>query len=66
MKGSVLLLFVGFGIEYFLQLSLNWRNFLILCVVDTFFYIFIMYKFCMNEYEKGLCKRVGRKILRIA
>ena len=66
MKGSFLLLLVGFGLDYMLQLSLSWRNFVVLCAIDTAFYIVIMYTLCMNEEEKNLCRRVIGKILRTA
>ena len=66
MKGSFLLLLVGLGLDYMLQLSLSWRNFVILCAIDTAFYIVIMYKLCMNEEEKNLCRRAIGKILRTA
>lgn len=65
-KGSVLLIAFGIVIEYYLQLSLNWHNFVVLCVIDTLCYIIIMYKFCMNEYEKDLCQRAYKKFLQIA
>ncbi len=66
MKGSVLLLLVGFGLEFCLHFSLNWQNFIVLCTVDTLFYLVIMYKFCMNEDEKALCQQMRKKILRRA
>lgn len=66
MKGSVLLLLIGFGLEFCLHFSLNWHNFIVLCTVDTLFYLVIMYKFCMNEDEKALCQQMRKKILRRA
>lgn len=62
-KGFVGLLIAGFAIEYYLQFSLSWSHFVILCVIDTLIYAVIMYNFAMNSYEKGLCQRLGKKLL---
>ena len=65
-KGFVGLFIVGFALEYYLHFSVSWIHFVILCVIDTLIYAIIMYNFAMNSYEKGLCQRLGKKLLRRA
>lgn len=63
-KGMVLLFLVGYGIEYFLNLSVNWKSFIGLSVIDTILYGLIVYTVGMNGYEKNLCLDALRKFRR--
>jgi len=61
-KGMVLLVIAGGLVKYLLCLSLSWGNLLFMVVICTFFYIVIMYLWCMNDDERGLCRRLAGKL----
>ena len=61
-KGMVLLVIAGGLVKYLLCLSLSWGNLLFMVVICTFFYIVIMYLWCMNDDERGLCRRLVGKL----
>ncbi len=63
-KGMAILLVLGCILKYGMNLSLSWRNVILLVVIDTLLYVGIMYFLCMNTLEKNLCQQVIRKIWR--
>lgn len=63
-KGMAALLVLGCVLRYGMSISLSWRNFILLVIIDTLLYAGIMYFWCMNVSEKSLCQQAIRKIWR--
>lgn len=61
-KGFVLLTAAGFGLRYVLQGELSWQHFCMLALMDTLIYVAIMYGWCMNRDERGLCRAFVQKL----
>ena len=62
--GFVFFGMIGFGLEMLWRPAWSWTHFVMLSAADTCIYLFVMYFFCMNPYEKDLCKQIIGKIRR--
>lgn len=63
-KGMLLLWIVVWALESALTLAVSWQNFLLMSILSTFLYVAIMYVWCMNEDERGLCRMAVNKLCR--
>ena len=63
-KGMLLLWIVVWALKSALTLAVSWQNFLLMSILSTFLYVAIMYVWCMNEDERGLCRMAVNKLCR--
>ena len=63
-KGMLLLWLLGWTLKDALTLAVNWQNFLLLSILNTFLYVIIMYIWCINEDERALCRTAMNKLCR--
>lgn len=55
-RGVLLLAIIGGGIRYYLCLDYTWHDLFLFVLINSLIYIIVMYSWCMNHEERGLCR----------